>query len=172
MAAKGLENAQLVAHSMGGAVAASVALRDNRLVKALTLINSAGLGDEINSEYIDGFVAAADSRRNLKPVVQLLFANADLVTRAMLDDLLKYKRLDGVQDALRGLAASMFRQGRQTTVLAERLAKLSIPIQLVWGAKDVIVPVAHAKALPNARVEIVAEAGHMTQMEAASWSTN
>jgi pyruvate dehydrogenase E2 component (dihydrolipoamide acetyltransferase) len=166
MATKGLENAQLVGHSMGGAVAACVALRNNGLVKALTLIDSAGLGDEINSKYIDAFVAA-ESRRDLKPVVQLLFANADLVTRSMLDDLLKYKRLDGVQDALCGLAASMFSQGRQTTVLAERLAKSPIPVQLVWGAKDAIIPVAHTKALPRARVEIVAEAGHMTQMDAA-----
>ena len=165
MEAKGLKNAQLVGHSMGGAVAACVALRGGGLVKALTLIDTAGLGDEINSSYIDGFVAA-ESRRDLKPVVQLLFANPDLVTRSLLDDLLKYKRLDGVHDALRGLAASMFKEGRQTTVLAERLAKSSIPIQLVWGAKDAIIPVTHAKALPNARVEIVAEAGHMTQMEA------
>ena len=49
---------------------------------------------------LDGFVAA-ESRRDLKPVLQYLFADPALVSRSMVEDLLKYKRLDGVQAALR-----------------------------------------------------------------------
>jgi pyruvate dehydrogenase E2 component (dihydrolipoamide acetyltransferase) len=38
----------------------------------------------------------------------------------------------------------------------------------IWGADDAIVPPAHAAALPpGARVETIAGAGHMPQMEAA-----
>jgi pyruvate dehydrogenase E2 component (dihydrolipoamide acetyltransferase) len=85
----------------------------------------------------------------------------------MVEDLLKYKRLDGVQAVLRGLAAAMFKDGRQERNLAQDLARLALPIQVVWGAKDAIIPAAHAKALPNARVEIIDAAGHMAQMEAA-----
>ena len=51
--------------------------------------------------------------------------------------------------------------------LADDLAKLTVPIQIIWGAKDAIIPAAHAKALPNARVEVIGTAGHMAQMEAA-----
>jgi pyruvate dehydrogenase E2 component (dihydrolipoamide acetyltransferase) len=166
MVGLGLKNALVVGHSIGGAVAASLALRGKGLVKSLTLVSPAGLGREINSGYIDGFVAA-ESRRDLKPVLKDLFANEDLVSRQMIDDLLKFKRLDGVPVALKGLASSMFKEGKQTTVLAGDLAKTSIPVQLIWGAKDAIIPASHAKALPAARVEIVEQAGHMAQMEAA-----
>jgi pyruvate dehydrogenase E2 component (dihydrolipoamide acetyltransferase) len=167
MTSLALSGAHLVGHSMGGAVAANLALRDNGLAKSLTLISPAGLGSEINTGYIDGFVAA-QSRRALKPVLQLLFADPDLVSRAMIDDLLKFKRLDGVQDALAGLASAMFKDGRQTTLLASDLVKSPLLIQLIWGAKDAIIPAGHAKALPEARVEIVEQAGHMAQMEAAA----
>ena len=85
----------------------------------------------------------------------------------MVEDLLKYKRLDGVQAALRGLASAMFKDGRQGRNLAGELAGLKLPIQVIWGAKDAVIPAAHAKALSNARVEIIDAAGHMSQMEAA-----
>jgi pyruvate dehydrogenase E2 component (dihydrolipoamide acetyltransferase) len=166
MAALKLSGAHLIGHSMGGAVAGLVALQEPRLVRSLTLISPAGLGQEINAKYIDGFVAS-ESRRDLKPVLQHLFADAELVSRSMVEDLLKYKRLDGVQAALRGLASAMFKDGRQGRSLAEDLAKLTLPVQVVWGAQDAIIPAAHAKALPNARVEIIDAAGHMAQMEAA-----
>jgi len=161
-----LSAAHLIGHSMGGAVAGLVALQEPRLVRSLTLISAAGLGQEINAKYIDGFVAS-ESRRDLKPVLQYLFADAELVSRSMVEDLLKYKRLDGVQAALRGLASALFKDGRQGRNLVEDLAKLTLPIQVVWGAKDAIIPAAHAKALPNARVEVIDAAGHMAQMEAA-----
>lgn len=167
MTSLGLKNATLIGHSMGGAIAANLALRGQGLVKGLVLISPAGLGKEISSDYIEGFVRA-QSRRELKPVLQHLFADPDLVSRSMLDDVLKFKRLDGVQDALQGLAASMFQDGKQTDVLAADLAKSSIPIQLIWGAKDAIIPASHADALPGVRPEIIADTGHMAQMEAAS----
>jgi pyruvate dehydrogenase E2 component (dihydrolipoamide acetyltransferase) len=162
-----IKRANIVGHSLGGAIAAKIALRRKDLVRSLSLINSAGLGEEINAAYIDGFVAA-ESRRDLKPVLQLLFANPDLVSRTMIDDLLKYKRLDGVRQALETMASSVFPSGKQTKVLADDLAKAGVPTQIIWGAKDAIIPVAHANRVPGARVEIIAEAGHMAQMEAAA----
>jgi pyruvate dehydrogenase E2 component (dihydrolipoyllysine-residue acetyltransferase) len=164
--ALGLQDVNLVGHSMGGAVAATVALRGRGLARSLTLISSLGLGEEINSAYIDGFVAA-ESRRELKPVLKELFAEENLVSRQMIDDLLKFKRLDGVKEALRGLADAMFKDGKQTRSLVHELQAIPIPIQIVWGAQDAIIPAAHAKALPRAKVEIVEGAGHMVMMEAA-----
>lgn len=162
----GLKNVNLVGHSMGGAVASAVALRGKGLVRSLTLISPAGLGEEINSAYIDGFVSA-ESRRDLKPVLKDLFADENLVSRQMVDELLKFKRLDGVPEALKGLAAAMFKDGRQTRLLLHDLRSASLPIQVVWGAKDAIIPVAHAAALPRAKVEVIDPVGHMAMMEAS-----
>src|SRR5262249_46997079 len=155
----------LIGHSMGGAVAAMVALRRRDAARSLTLISSSGLGEEINTGYIDGFVAA-ESRRELKSVLRELFADENLVSRQMIDDLLKFKRLDAVREALRGLADAMVRNGRQTRLLAHDLQAASLPVQIIWGARDAIIPAAHASAVPRAKVEILQEAGHMPMMEA------
>ena len=82
---QGIERAHLAGHSMGGLVAAALAIEDPGRVLSLTLVDSAGLGAEINLDYIEGFVVAS-GRRELKPVLQRLFADPDLVTRQMIDD--------------------------------------------------------------------------------------
>jgi pyruvate dehydrogenase E2 component (dihydrolipoamide acetyltransferase) len=165
--AMGLEDADLVGHSLGGLVSSELALRGGDVVRSLTLISPAGFGAEINADYIDGFVLAA-SRRDLKPVLQMLFADPGLVSRSMIDDVLKYRRLDGVQGALEGLSAAMFAGGRQSVVIADRLGGLDLPVQVIWGEGDQVIPAAQANAAPNAKVVIVKDAGHMAQMEAAS----
>lgn len=161
-----IDKAHLVGHSMGGAVAIEVARQAKPRVKSVTLISSAGLGPDINMDYIDGFVASA-SRRDLKPVLENLFADSGLVSRQMVDDLLKYKRLDGVGDALTALKNGVFAGGRQAAMLADALAASGVPALVVWGAEDKIVPAAHATAAKGAKVEIIEGAGHMVQMEQA-----
>ena len=146
--------AHLVGHSMGGAVSAMLALRHPGKVKSLTLVDSAGLGKEISAAYIDGFVAA-ESRREMKPVVEHLFADKSLVSRQLIDDLMKYKRLDGVDAALRAIADSAFPGGRQSVVLGERIGAAGIPVLVIWGKEDAIIPASHAANVPGARVEII-----------------
>ena len=167
MDALGIETAHLVGHSMGGAVAAKTALDAPARVSSLTLIGSAGLGDAINTGYTDGFVAAS-SRRDLKPVLEQLFHDPATVTRQLVDDLLKYKRLDGVSDALTALSGALFAGGRQAEVVADALAAASVPVLVVFGETDQVIPVAHAHALgKRATVEVIPQAGHMVQMEKA-----
>ena len=163
-----IPRAHLIGHSLGGAVAAWVAASHPERSASLTLIASAGLGEEINTDYIEGFVSAR-TRNELKPHLQQLFADQDLVTRQLIDDVLKYKRIDGVQDALRTIAAAVFSGGKQNLVLRDKLAGLPVPILVVWGADDRIIGSSHARGLPpNARIEIIPDRGHMVQMEAAA----
>ncbi|MDQ0473387.1 acetoin dehydrogenase dihydrolipoyllysine-residue acetyltransferase subunit [Labrys wisconsinensis] len=167
MEALGIDAAHLVGHSMGGAVALRTALDAPQRVKSLSLIASAGLGPEIDGDYIAGFVSA-QGRRELKPVLEKLFQDPGLVSRQLVDDVLKYKRLDGVDTALAALAAGLFPGGRQAERPGAGAAGLP-PVLVVWGAADRIIPAAHARALgTGAKVEIVEGAGHMVQMEKAS----
>lgn len=163
-----VERAHLVGHSMGGAIAAQMALAHPRRVASVALVASAGLGDEINSGYTDGF-ASAESRRDLKPVLEQLFANPELVTRQMVDDVLKYKRLDGVGPLLVALSQAVFGGGRQVEQPGRQLDAGKVPTLVVWGKEDRIVPAAHAANAPTgAMVEVFEGAGHMVQMERAN----
>ena len=163
----GIGPAHLVGHSMGGAVSMRTALDAPDRVASLSLIASAGLGPEINHAYIQGFIAAT-GRRDLKPMLETLFANPGLVSRQMIEDVLKYKRLDGVDGALRALSTALFDGGAQAGVLHEAVAAAGKPTLVVWGEQDRIIPAAHATTLgSNARTEVIPNAGHMVQMEAA-----
>lgn len=169
----GIERAHLVGHSLGGAIALQLARDMPERVQSLALIGSAGLGAErsaarINRGYIDGFVAA-NSRRELKPHAQQLFADPKLVTRQLLEDLLKFKRLDGVDQALRSLADGLFDGDRQRSLPGEGFDPAGKPLLVIWGKEDKIIPASHAEQAPaGATVEIIDGAGHMVQMEAAN----
>jgi pyruvate dehydrogenase E2 component (dihydrolipoamide acetyltransferase) len=160
-----IEKAHLVGHSMGGAVAGAFANAHPDRVSSVILISSAGLGPEINEEYIEGFIAA-NKRRDMRNVLKMLFADPDLVKRELVNDVLKFKRLDGVDEALRKVADKVFPDGQQADV--PDLSEVSVPILVIWGSEDQIVPVSHTENVPSeARVEILEDTGHMPQMEAA-----
>ena len=164
----GVAAAHLVGHSMGGGIAAQMALDAPQKVASLALIDSAGFGDEVNADYTDGFVRA-ESRRELKPVAELLFADTGLVSRQLLDDLLKYKRLDGTNEALGALGTGLFGGGRQSEQPGKALGGFGKPVLVIWGSQDQIIPSSHAKAAPaGAKVELLEGAGHMPQMEKAN----
>jgi pyruvate dehydrogenase E2 component (dihydrolipoamide acetyltransferase) len=163
----GVARAHLVGHSLGAAVAAQLALDQPERVAGLVLVAPAGFGPEINMEYIDGFVRAA-GKKDLKPVLTQLFADESLVTRSLIDGVLRYKRLDGVGDLLAALAAGVFPDGRQAARPGLRLDPARLPVTVVWGSDDRVIPVAHADAVPDgAAVVVLEKAGHMVQMERA-----
>jgi pyruvate dehydrogenase E2 component (dihydrolipoamide acetyltransferase) len=166
--AKGVAKTHLVGHSLGGAIALDLALdRDDRVASA-TAICPAGLGPEINMVYIDGFMAAK-RRKQLQPVLEMLVADPAMVSHEMIEDVLKFKRLDGVEAALNRIIEGSFARGRQTMQLTGRLGELAVPVQIIWGRQDRIIPVGHSDGLPSrVQVHVLDHAGHMVHMEQAA----
>jgi pyruvate dehydrogenase E2 component (dihydrolipoamide acetyltransferase) len=159
--ALGVGRAHLVGHSLGGAVVAAVARADPGRVASLTLLAPAGYGADADAEYLRGFAAAA-SRRELKPLLGRLFADESLVTRQLVDDLLRYKRLDGVDKALSTVLGTLLTDsGEQAIDTPALLAGVDVPVTVVWGTGDRVLP------MPEGVGERVA-AGHMLHMEAAN----
>jgi len=166
--AKNVGKAHLVGHSLGGAVALDLALNHADRVASATLVCSAGLGPEINMAYIDGFMQAK-RRKQLEPVLAMLVADPDMVSREMIEDVLKFKRLDGVEAALNRIIDDSFAGGRQALELTSRLGELTVPVQVIWGRQDQIIPASHAEGLPaTVPVHVFDDAGHMVHMEKAA----
>jgi pyruvate dehydrogenase E2 component (dihydrolipoamide acetyltransferase) len=87
----------------------------------------------------------------------------------MINAMQRFKRLDGVPEALRKLADQIFPGGRQANDLSQVLARLTVPVLVIWGEHDRILPPAAIGALgPNVRLERIPGAGHMPMMEQAA----
>jgi pyruvate dehydrogenase E2 component (dihydrolipoamide acetyltransferase) len=162
----GAGRAHLVGHSLGGAVAAAVAAAGPGRISSLTLIAPSGFGPEINAGYLRGF-ADARTRRELKPVVGQLFADDSLVTRQVVDDLLAYKRLDGVEAALHTLVDTLLDGDTQRIDAAAAIAAIggAVPVTVIWGSADQVIPAAQAGSVAGAVRHVIDGAGHMPHME-------
>jgi pyruvate dehydrogenase E2 component (dihydrolipoamide acetyltransferase) len=118
--------------------------------------------------YIDGFMQAK-RRKQLQPVLAMLVADPAMISRDMIEDVLKFKRLDGVEAALNRIIDDTFAGGRQMLELTSRLSELSVPVQVIWGRQDRVLPVAHSEGLPSSiPVTVYDDAGHMAHMEKAA----
>ena len=165
-----VSSVHVVGHSMGGAIAMQLASDSPETVKSLGLICSAGLGPDINSDYLRGFVEA-QTHQELKLVLQQLFADESLVNLQLVNDILNYKRIDGVEATLNALSETLISAGEQT-FLTDNIVASGIPVLVIWGKQDMIIPVSHAQNYSAAggscvEVEIFDSAGHMVQMEKA-----
>ncbi len=168
MSAMSLPTVHLVGHSMGAGIALQIAADQPQAVKSLTLIAGAALGDEVNIEFLEGYVAAK-RQKHMKPVLQQLVYDKDLISPDMMEEVFKFKRIDGVIDGLNTLIQTNFVGGTQQGSLRDALSALSIPVTIIWGREDQIIPVSHTDGLPaSVKIEIIEHSGHVPQMEHAS----
>jgi pyruvate dehydrogenase E2 component (dihydrolipoamide acetyltransferase) len=165
--ALGVAEAHLVGHSLGAAVAARLAIDHTGLARSLTLIAPAGLSETGVSEAFLTGVIDAQRARDLKPVLEMLLADPAMVTKDMVEDVLKFKRTDGAEEALSVLRDRMV-EGKDAAALRADLA--AIPAALVIASKaDRIVGAPDEAALPPGfEVVWIDGAGHMPHLEKAS----
>lgn len=163
-----IDRAHLVGHSLGGAVSLNLATSHPARVASATLVCPAGLGFEINTDYIEGFIREKRGKK-LKPYLEMLVADPSMISKDMVDEVLKYKRLDGVDQALRSIADACFENGRQKLTMTDRLDGVTVPVQVIWGRDDRIVPAKHGEGLPSPiKVTFLDNTGHLAHMEKSS----
>jgi pyruvate dehydrogenase E2 component (dihydrolipoamide acetyltransferase) len=134
------------------------------------LVDSAALGSEINSELLER-VESEPSRDEARQLLELFFQDRRFVLERGIDDMYAARTAPGADDAVKAIAASAFTRRGQSLVLADRLSELEIPLLVIWGELDRVIPASHAAAaltaLPTAWLEIMEGVGHVPQVEAA-----
>ena len=164
----GAGKVHLVGHSLGGAVAFQI-LRDRpERVASVAGIAPIGLGERVNADFVEGFIAA-QKRKDVKAALQLLLSDPDLVSSQMIEGVLRFKRIEGAKEALRAIADKNLPSGRQTASFRDLVDQDRVPMMIVWGERDAILNPAAAQGLSSS-VELVRveTAGHMPHLEAAS----
>jgi pyruvate dehydrogenase E2 component (dihydrolipoamide acetyltransferase) len=113
-------------------------------------------------EFINGLIAAK-TRREMNSVLRLLLAHECRPSLAMVNDLLRYKRLDGAEPALRKFAGFMTEEERSAS---DALAGVNSPVHVLWGAGDRIIRPLAANALSTRhRFTVLEGTGHMPHIE-------
>jgi len=174
-----IERVTIVGHSLGGGVAMQFAYQFPHLVERLILVSAGGVTKDVNvvfrwASLPMGSEALALLRLPLVlPAVQVAgkVLGAALGTTGLGRDLPNVLRiLDDLPEPTassaftRTLRAVVDWRGQIVTMLDRCYLTQAIPVQIIWGTKDVVVPVQHAwmahSAMPGSRLEIFEGSGH------------
>lgn len=155
----------LVGHSFGGAVATLLAAAAPSRVRSLTLLAPGGFGPQINARLLRRFAEARD-----EPTLRLCREQMYGWTSALDDDDLaremELRAVPGQIETLCRIVAGMTRDGRQGAIPREMLESLAMPVSVVWGQIDNVLPVGQAHGLPaRFAVHVVPDRGHMLVQE-------
>lgn len=166
LAARGIDRAHLVGHSMGGAISALMALIEPQRVASLTLLAPGGFGPEINQRLLIRYAAATDEAA-LEACLEAMFGWFSPVPAGLARTLLADRAAPGRREKLQAMAAGLARDGRQGMLPRDRLAALSIPAVVAWGGLDNLLPVRQAQELPAGfEARLYPDLGHMLPEEA------
>ena len=158
--ALGIDEAALVGNSLGGFIAADMAIREPRRVSSLTVVSAAVFWQDYRraqplvglARLSDAYVARALTRSSdsiaTRPRLRAWalatagFRYPHLISKELAHEMvLSARRTDGFLPALEALA---------DYPLDEELPKIGCPTLIVWGAHDTLVPVKDAKRMRGA----------------------
>ncbi|UUY04247.1 alpha/beta fold hydrolase [Svornostia abyssi] len=180
--ALGHDRATVVGHSLGGGIAMQFAYQFPEALERLVLVSSGGLGPEVNPVLraaalpgADLFIAATASAgrsvgstlgRGLSAIGLRPTADVAEVARGYAS-LADAERRAAFLATLRGVVGV----GGQLVNASDRLyLAADIPVLIMWGARDPIIPAHHAEhaheAMPGSRLVIFDDVGHLPQLEA------
>jgi pimeloyl-ACP methyl ester carboxylesterase len=176
-----IDRAALIGISMGGALAIGYALEHPERVERMILIGAYGLQDKAPYHALSYFLVklpwvmdalwamSRGSRWAARYSLSGILRNPEARTEALVDEVLEaMQNLDSQRAFGQFQRDEILWQGVKTNY-SGRLAELTVPVLIVHGEKDFGVPLKYAQRaaalIPNARLEVVENAGHWTQRD-------
>jgi pimeloyl-ACP methyl ester carboxylesterase len=181
LSALGHERATFVGHSLGGGVAMQFAYQFPQMLERLVLVSSGGLGRELNLLLRSAALPGAEY------VLPLLFTAGLPSTGTKIARLINragFRAGSDLEEIGRGFASLGDTEARQAFIHTVRgvidpggqrvdasnrlYLAADVPMLIVWGARDAMIPVEHARAahgqVPGSRLEIFEQAGHFPHL--------
>jgi len=154
-----LTGVTVIGNSVGGWIAAEMAIHASPRVSRVVLVDAGGL-------EVAGHPAADFFSLTPDQVTEMAYHQPDRfrVDVSALPEQAK-AAIAGNRAALQAYTA----QGMTDPSLLGQLSSVRVPVLVVWGAADRIYPPEHgeafAKAIPGAQLVVLDEAGHLPQLE-------
>jgi pimeloyl-ACP methyl ester carboxylesterase len=173
----GVEHVSVVGNSMGGFIGAELAISSGTRVDRLVLVSAAGLSTEelprvpvltaarlvaAGLPLAQRFESAVVHRARLRrAAMQFVVRYPEKLSVPLAQELVLSAGKPGFVDGLTAMLDYSYR---------DRLPEIEIPVLIVWGRNDLLVPVADATRYAdligsNARVEIFEDTGHAPMLE-------
>ena len=172
-----IDRVTVVGHSLGGGVAAQFAYQYPERVERLVLVSPGGIDREVSallrlaaaplSELFMPLVHTLPGRLLTKVGLNILrFVDHDIGKDAdEIQRVIEGLPVDGAFDAFtRTLRAVVDWRGQVVTMRDRVYLAQTIPMAIMWGTNDSVIPVEHAHKLhaeaPHARLSMYIDAGH------------
>ncbi|MEY9949506.1 alpha/beta fold hydrolase [Kitasatospora sp. GAS1066B] len=154
-----LSDVTVIGNSIGGWIAAEIALLKSPRVSGIVLIDAVGI--EVPGHPVADFFSLS-----MDQVFQLTFHNPEPFR---IDPTALPPAAQAIAAGNRAAIAVYAGAAMADPTLRERLGSLEIPTLVLWGESDGIVDVAYgrayAAAIPMARFQLLPETGHAPQQE-------
>jgi pimeloyl-ACP methyl ester carboxylesterase len=172
-----IDKVTVVGHSFGGGVAMQFAYQFPERTERLVLVGSGGLGPEVSAAIkaitTTGFYQAMGAL-TLPGVRHVGAAGLKALARTGLTEFRDFDEVAAIYESLRDpraraairhvVRAVVDWQGQIVTMADRAYLTKAMPMCVIWGDEDRVIPVSHAaraaELAPNARVEVIPNAGH------------
>lgn len=177
-----IERASVVGHSLGGGIAMQFAYQYPERCERLVLVSSGGLGSEVHallraatlpgSELVLPLIAHPRVVE-IASLIPRALGRLGLRTRVDLEEMARgYQSLSNAEARsafIHTLRAVIDPSGQRINASDRLYLASKMPSLVVWGRRDRIIPVEHAKpthkSMPGSRLELFDEAGHFPHLD-------
>jgi pimeloyl-ACP methyl ester carboxylesterase len=156
-----LKELHLVGASLGGWIAAELAVRSCSRLKSLTLVAPAGI-------HVKGVRKGDVFMWSAEETARRLFHDQELAEAVIAAPQTDATQMVRMKNSL-ALARLAWSPRFYNPHLEKWLHRVSVPTLLIWGEHDQVIPPAYgpafARLIPGARLEIIRDCGHLPHVE-------